>query len=181
MEAGLDREQIEALKRVIRRCAEDPPKLRLMVAGLITVVGFFLYCSPQASRLDEARAKLKKVEEKARLAKECRHFVDQGKLFVDRLPKVEDVGDWQDYIMTKVRAAGAKLRKLEPRKSLMRGKYRIVVIEVEAEGMFEDVTEFIDRLERGERIVRLDRISLERRAGSLGFHCVVMGLNKLRG
>ena len=180
MDTGVDRDQIQALKAAIGRACQDPSKLKLIVCGTIVVLGFMLYCSPQAGRLEEARKKHKKAAERARLAKNARHIVDQGKAFVSRLPKIEDVSDWQEYVMDCVAAAGAKLRKIEPRRGLMKGKYRIVILEIEAEGMFAQIVDFMDRLERGERIVRLDRLQLEKRADRTSFRFVLMGLAKLR-
>ena len=180
MEAGIDRDQVQALKAALSKACQDPVKLKLIVCGVIVVLGFMLYCSPQAGRLAEARKKHKKAAERARLAKNARHVVDQGKAFVDRLPKIEDVSDWQEYVMAKVAAAGIKLRKIEPRRGLMKGKYRIIILEVEADGMFPQVVDFMDRLERGERIVRLDRLQLEKRADRTSFRFVLMGLAKLR-
>ncbi|MDJ0521928.1 MAG: type 4a pilus biogenesis protein PilO [Planctomycetota bacterium] len=180
MEAGIDREQLNALKAKLQKACQDPVKLKLIVSAVIIVFGFFFYCSPQAGRLAEARTKYGKAAEKARLAKESRHVVKQGKTFLDRLPKLEDVSDWQEYVMQRVDEAGAKLRKIEPRRGLMKGKYRIIVLEIEAEGMFEQIVDFVDRLERGERIVRLDRLQLEKRADRMSFRFVLMGLAKLR-
>lgn len=181
MESGVDKDQLQAIKAGLKKACQDPAKLKLIVSSTIVVLGFVLYCSPQAGRLAEARTKYAKAADKARLAKESRHVVDQGKLFLDRLPKIEDVSDWQDYIMGIIGDAGAKLRKLEPRRGLMKGKYRIIVLEIEAEGMFPQIVDFVDRLERGERIVRLDRLQLEKRADRLSFRFVLMGLAKLRG
>ncbi len=174
------RDQFQAIKGAVLRACQDPGKLRAIVITTISVLGFVLYCNPQAGRLAEVSKKLKKAQEKARYAKECRHFVEQARLFEPRCPKTDDVGDWQDYIMGCVGAAGAKMRKLEPRRGLMKGKYRIVLLELEADGMYDNIVDLIDRLERGERIVRLDRLALEKKPGRVSFRCVVMGLVKLR-
>ena len=181
MSQSSNSDQLQALKKNVQRICLDPGKLKAVVIGVILLFGFVLFCRPQAARLEVARAKLKKAKTRARIAKDVRHVVEQAAKFMDRLPPVDDVGDWQDYIMKKVGAAGAKLRKLEPRRGLMKGKYRITIIEVEAEGMFADIVDLIDRLERGDRIVRLDRLAIEKRSGSVNFRCVLMGLARLRG
>jgi len=180
MEAGIDREQLAALKASVRKACEDPGKLKLIVCAGIVLVGVMLYCRPQANRLADAKKRYDRAAERSHLAAECRHVIEQEKGFLGRLPKIEDVSDWQEYIMGIVGDAGIRLRKIEPRRGLMKGRYRIIVLEVEVEGMFPGIVEMVDRLERGKRIVRMDRLQLEKRADRLSFRFTLMGLAKIR-
>jgi len=180
METGIDREQLAAIKASLRKSCEDPGKLKLIVCAAILLVGFTLYCRPQAGRLTEAKKRYDRAAKRRHLAAECRHVIEQEKAFLDRLPKIEDVSDWQEYIMGIVGDAGIRLRKIEPRRGLMKGRYRIIVLEVEVEGMFAGIVNMVDRLERGSRIVRMDRLQLEKRMDRLSFRFTLMGLAKIR-
>ena len=175
------RKQVEAFKKVMAAWCQDPIKFRLLVSAVLFLVGYFLWCGPAADDLAAGRKKLERLSKRSKMADELKHFADQEELIRPRVSDTEDLGDWQDYVMSCVGDTGAKLRKLEPRKGMQRGKYRIVVMEVEADGSYEAVVKLIDRLEKGERIVRLDRLSIEKKVSSIGFRCVLMGLVRLRG
>lgn len=176
-----NRKQIEAFKKVLAAWCQDPVKFRLLVSGVLFVLGYLLWCGPAADALVAGRIKLERLSKRSKMADELKHFAEQEERVRARMPDTEDLGDWQDYVMSCVGDTGAKLRKLEPRKGMQRGKYRVVVMEIEADGSYESVVKLIDRLEKGERLVRLDRLSLEKKVASIGFRCVLMGLVRLRG
>ncbi len=175
------RKQLEAFKKLLAASCQDPVKFRLLVSVVLFLVGYLLWCGPAADELAEGRKKLERVAKRGKLAAELKHYAEQEAFVLDRIPKSEDLGDWQDYVMSLVGDTGAKLRKLEPRKGMQRGKYRIVIMEVEADGSYESVIQLIDRLEKGERLVRLDRLGVEKKVSAVSFRCILMGLVKLRG
>ena len=179
METGFDKEKLEALKAWCLKQTESPGRLRLIVASLILLAGLFLYCKPQAQRLEKARAHLKASEHLAGTAKELRHFVKQVATYSERLTKQADIGEWQNYLMTKLPPTGAELQSLEPQKVISRGSFRVVLIKLNAGGTYEELIDLIDRLERGERIVRLDRLSLTKGKTSLALSCHIKGLVKI--
>ena len=181
METGISAEQIEAFKKKFLIHARDRLKLRLMVTGAIFGLGLFAYLRPKAQGLDAARAKLAKLTAQATTAGDLRHCVEQERGFSDRVPKAADITDWQNYIVEKLDLSGATLRKLEPRKSVRKARYRFIYVEVECEGMFPQVLDFLDRLERGHRLVRFDRLTLEKRKTTIAFRGVVMGLVRSGG
>ena len=181
MDTGISREQIEAIKAKWHAWTHDPVQLRLMVAAAIFLVSMLAYVWPQVTRLQEARLKLEKAEKRKNLATELRHCVDEAESYTGKMPAVEDVTDWQQYVVDKLEGSGVTLRKLEPRKIQVANEFRFVVLEIEAEGMYEPVVDFVDKLERGDRFIRFDRISIEKRIGNVGLSCVMLGAVRPRG
>lgn len=180
METGLDGPQVQAIRRMASKALHDPAQIRLVVAAAIGLAGLFLVCRPEAARLEAARTRLRKLEATAEDAEELRAVVKQSESYVGRLPKGEDPGNWQDYVSGHIEAAGVTLRKLEPRKTLSSGPFRVVVLEVTVDGLYPQLVDLLDRLDRGERVVRFDRLALERRSACLGLRFQVLGLVKLR-
>jgi Tfp pilus assembly protein PilO len=180
VETGLDGPQVQAIRRSVGKMLRDPGQLRLTVVGVIGLGAFFGLCRPESERLAEARALAEKLEATAADAEELRGVVKQGESYLPRVPKGEDTAAWQSYVNTQVEAAGVTLRKVEPRKTLSSGPFRVVVLEVTVDGNYTQLVDFFDRLERGERIVRLDRISFEKRAAAIGLRFQLLGLVKIR-
>lgn len=180
MDTGLDTPQIRAVKKTLAKALHDPGQLRLIVSCAIGLLGLFAMVRPEADRLEAARAEAEKLEATAEDADELKGLVQQSDSYVGRLPKVEDIGGWQDYITSHLEAAGVTMRKIEPRKSLQSGPFRVIVFEVTVEGMYPQLVDLLDRIERGERVARLDRVSFEKHAGGIGMRFQILGLVKLR-
>ena len=180
MDTGLDGPQIAALRKSLLKAVHDPAQLRLIVSGLIGAIGIFGLCRPEARALDESRTKCALLEATAEDAEELSHLTAQSDGYDARLPKVDDASDWQQYVTKHLEASGIKMRKIEPRKMLQSSKFHVVVMEVTADGMFPNLIDFLDRLERGERIVRFDRIGFEKRAATIGLRFQFFGLVKIR-
>ena len=180
MDAGLDTPQVRAIRRAAAKALHDPAQLRLIVAGAIGLSALFGLCNPTAERLAAVRAEVEKLEATADEADELRSLVQQSDSYIARVPKTEDIGGWQDYITARIDASGVTMRKIEPRKTLQSGAFRVILIEVTVEGMYPQLVDFLDRVERGERLARLDRVSFEKHTGSIGMRFQVLGLVKLR-
>ncbi|MCE9638477.1 MAG: type 4a pilus biogenesis protein PilO [Planctomycetes bacterium] len=180
MDTGLDSPQVQAMRKALGKAAHDPGRLRLIVAGLIGAIGIFGLCRPETARLEESRTKCEAIEATAAEAEQLRQLTAQSDTYAARLPKSESPSDWQDYITQHLEASGVTLRKIEPRKTLQSAGFRVVVVEVTVDGMYSDLVDFIDRLERGDRICRLDRLAFEKRASTLGLRFQFFGLVKPR-
>lgn len=180
MDTGLDTPQVRAVRKWCGRILQDPERLRLAVVGLVTAAGVFVLGRPEAARLAAAKEKAAKLEATAEAAEELHRLVRGSGAYLSRVPKDVDIASWQDYLAQRIEASKVTMRKIEPRKTLQTGPFRVVIIEVTVDGTFPQIVDFMDRIERGERIARLDRISFEKRAAALGVRFQVLGLVKVR-
>jgi Tfp pilus assembly protein PilO len=180
VDTGFDGPQVQALRSSVGKALHDPGRLKLIVAAAIGAIGVLALCRPETQRLEAARARCETLEATAAEAEDLRRLTAQSDTYVARLPKSENPSDWQDYITQHLDAAGVTMRKIEPRKTLQSGAFRVVVMEVTVDGMYAELVDFVDRLERGERICRLDRLTFEKRAATLGLRFQFFGLVKPR-
>jgi len=179
METGIDKEQIEALKALARRTAADPIQLRFVVSLLLLVVGYLAVASPLADRIAAARSDLKDARKTERLAEDVVHFTSQIDAISPRLTAAEDIIDWQNYVLHKLDEAGVQLHSFEPKKTEGKGAFKVVGMEVLIRGQnYEAMVDFVDRMEHGERIVRVEKVLIERQVNSIQLTVALRGLVK---
>lgn len=177
MDTGINREQIDAAKRVLRRWTEDPVSLRCVVSVLIFAAGYLGAVRPLTMRLEAARDA--HVRRSRRLAKveDLAHWKSQTDRFAERTAHLDDVVEWQRYVLEKLGRTDVRLLNLEPRATGGKGVYKFVEMEVVARSeSYSDLATFIHHLERGERIVRVERVRIELAQGSLTLTATIKGL-----
>jgi Tfp pilus assembly protein PilO len=96
-----------------------------------------------------------------------------------RTPRIAELGYWQNYVIEKIQQSGAKLRQLKPKGNYRKGVFLMVGLEVVVEGEYEKLVDFIDRLERGDRIVRIESFTLDKKRDLPLMQLVVNGLVKV--
>jgi len=179
VDTGIDKKQIEALKRFGRRLTTEPARLRLAVCVLFAGVGIFAIDRPLGARLARARADNKEAHETARMAEEAVFFTKQRGEYDSRVQIESDITNWQNYVLEKLRCTTATLISIEPRKPITKGPFTVLEMEVVVKGRsYQEFADFVDRIERGERIVRVDKLRMERQQSSIYLTCIIKGLVK---
>lgn len=179
MPAGDNRQQIEALKGLLRRWSADRIQLRFVVVLAILLGGWLGVEMPLSDRLARARSSLEEARKQARLAEELRHFADQARLYEERVAVPADLVDWQNYVLGKLQGSSATLLSLEPKETAAKQPFSVIEMELVARTAdFADFTDFIDRLEHGERLVRIERVRYERQQTSMYVTLIIRGLVK---
>lgn len=178
MDAGISREQMDAVKGVFRRWTQDPVSLRCLVSVVILAVGYFTFVRPLTIRLEEARGAHTRRSRRLAKVEDLAHWKSQTDKFVDRTAHSEDVVEWQRYVLEKLGLTKeVRLLNLEPRPTTGKGVYKFIEMEIVARSRsYSDFATFIHHLERGERVVRIDRIRIELAQGSLTLTATIKGL-----
>ena len=180
LETGIDAKQIEALKETVRSWAGDPVQLRFVVCVALMLIGVFAVERPLSARLASAREAYTVAEEKSEMASAVDFYRTELDKIEWRAAVEPDLTDWQTYVLTKLReTTSAQLLSIEPRKPINKGPFKVMDMELSAQGpSYTEFTNFIHALERGDRLVRVERCRIERQRGEVSLTCSIRGLVK---
>lgn len=178
----IDKKQIAAFKRLGKRLGGDPARLRMTLCIVLAVVGIFGVERPLGLRLARARTAQVEARKLAQMAEEVAFFTRERAGYESRLAVPGDISDWQNYVLEHLRCTTATLIALEPRKPLAKGVFTVLEMELVAKGdSYREFADFIDRIEHGERIVRVEKLRLEKQQTSIYLTCLIRGLVKGKG
>lgn len=178
-EPGQDSQSFQGLRTWFRGVVQDAAKLRLYSHIALVAVGWFALISPLGDRLAAARTALAKAHKNETRAKAHVHLTEQRERYLPLISGSEDLLDWQSYVLSKVDAAGVRLINIEPYKADKRGPFQIMRFNINV--MSDDyaaLTDFVDRLEHGERLVRLETLVLTQSSQSMVLTFMLRGVVK---
>jgi hypothetical protein len=179
LEMGMDKKQAEALRRLYRRCTGDPVQFRFVVTAVLLAVIIGTVEMPLAARIVTARQRLADAKEHATTAHEVRGYAEQQAIYEPRVAVSADIMDWQNYVLELLAHTTATLVSLEPKLPEAHGGFQVIDMELVAKGnSYREFVGFVDRLERGERIVRVEKVRLEKQQTSIYLTCIIKGLVK---
>ena len=179
MELGIDKKQIEAIKAAFERWTSDRVQLRFLICLALATVGLFGVINPLSGRMAKARSASEKANKLLKQAEELAFWTQQIQAFEPRVAVEPDIIEWQSYVLEKLSHTSAQLIALEPRSTSSRSVFKIIQMEVVAKGKsYEEFVDFIDRLEHGERIVRIEGVRVEKQQDNISLTCTIMGLVK---
>ncbi len=179
LELGVDRKQIEALKAVYRRWTGDPVQFRFLATLVIMGAIIALVEMPLAARLDSARARHKEALALSSLSQEVRGFVEQVEAYDPKVAVSAEIVDWQNYVLSLLSYSNATLISIEPKAVEPKGAFQVVQMELVARGSsYREFVDFIDRLEHGERLMRVEKVRVEKHQTSMYLTCMIRGLVK---
>jgi hypothetical protein len=181
MELGIDKKQIEGAKKFFMGLSKDRVMLRFVICLTILVVGYFVVLDPQATGLAEARDSLVGARKQDRRATDLVFYTHQLEayepfLFPDAHPLT-----LQEYVLEKVQASGASVRGMANKKTESKGVFKVSELELTATGTYSQLVDLVDRLERGDKIVRLEKCRLLGTKTQIILDCSVKGLVKSGG
>jgi hypothetical protein len=179
MDAGLDKQQIEDLKRWFTAVCADPVRLRLYICLILMAVGYLAVVRPLGERVVNAHDELKKIKNASRRASAAAHYVGERDFYEPRLTNRHDVVYWQAYVMRKLDAAGVTLNSLDPGEPISKFAFKIVRMQLSARAThYQDIVDFVDRIEHGEHVVRLEALTIDETTDSLLMSCSILALVK---
>ena len=178
MELGIDKKQIEAARQWAQDLAADRVRLRFAVCLVMVVLGWMLVLKPQADALAAARTSLGKAHTQAKRATDAVFYTNQVERYEPYLFTDDDPVTLQSYVLGHLEASGATIRGTSPKKTEPRGVFKVVELELEATGTFAQLVDLVDRLEHGPKVLRLERLRLERNKTAIFLTCTVNGLAK---
>jgi len=179
MELGIDKKQIEAIKGLWKKWCSDPVQLRFVMVLTIAAVGYFGVTRPSAAGLAAARARKVSAQKKAAMAEDVLFYNTQIGLYEERSAVSSDISDWQNYVLGNLAHTSVQLISFEPKKTESKGPFKIIEMELIVRGqVYSEFIDFIDRLERGPRLVRLERVRVEKQQNNISLTCTVRGMVK---
>ena len=177
MDTGLDKAQWQAVNNWWARTAGDHVKLRFVICLALFLASYLFVLDPLSAQLAAARKEHRKALKRENMANELAHFAEQFKRFEPRLVSSAEPSDWQNYVLAQLDASGAQLASMEPRGVESAGGFKLVEMEINAKSTdYAVLVDFVDRLEHGARLVRIEKLAIERQPRSLLLTCTLKGL-----
>ncbi len=161
MELGIDKKQIEGMKQWFLGLSKDRVMLRFVVCLVIFAVGWFAVLDPQAAALAKARKGLATARKQDVRASEAVFYTKQLEGYESHLFESDDPLLLQDYVLDKVDKSGAMLRGTANKKADPRGVFKVIELDLAATGTYSQLADLVDRLERGDKVVRLEKCRLQ--------------------
>lgn len=161
----------------LRKLRQDPPAFRMGVAAALLAVGLMGVTVPLGSSLSDKREALTSTRERAHVAARLGKHVALCELAAPRLTAQADPVNWGDYTAAGLRAAGLRLLSQEAPEIEEIGSFRLVRLRLRAGGSYAAITDFVDRIERGARLMRIDRIAITFGQTELELEVEVVGLS----
>lgn len=155
---------------------KDPERLKNLIAVASLVVGFVLVKMPLSSRIESKFTELRQAKIVAKNAEDF-DTLDRGvEAFSHRLNYPNDGSDWQKYYYKLAAETGVGITRWEQAAVDMVYDAAILNMPVTIVGSYAQIVAFIDAVERGQRLARVDEMRLSLAEGKLTLRCVLMGL-----
>ncbi len=155
------RQDLQGLGERLRRLRYDPPAFRMAVAAVLVAVGMAGVTMPLGGSLETRRAALTLAEERARIAESLREYLDICGMAANRIAREANDVEWGGYVMEQLGRAGLRLVSQQPPEIKDLGEFRTIRFTLQARGTYEAITDFVDLLERGPRLIRIERLKVE--------------------
>ena len=177
METGFDKSQLQAVELWWARTTGDHVRLRFVICLTLFLSSYLFVIDPLSERLAAARTSHREVLKRENMANELVYFADQLAIIEPRLVAVDDEVDWQNYVLAELEAAGVQLASVEPRGVKSQDGFKLVEMEINARSAeYAALVDFVDRIEHGQRLVRIEKLALVRQPDNLLLTCVLKGL-----
>lgn len=151
-------------------------RMAVATIGGVFAVGFFVAAQPLSERIDKANLRLTRAETRMKLAADVADLRKQSALYSKKLMRGVDTNDWTSYLLEGVNSHKVRLVKMDPKDPLTLGPCKVLTWDMELEGDFESLSQVLEWMENGTRLVRIDRILFEGKHGRLTLGMGVRGL-----
>jgi hypothetical protein len=139
----------------------DPLQLRLVVGGGMLAAWYLLAYAPLSQGIEQAARERTRAEDHLAVARDLEVLRIQEAKYQARLPIGTDPNEWVEYLLGGVRHSTVRLLKLEPQILKKLGPYEIVVIRVELQGSYANLSTLIAWIETNQRFLRIDSLTLQ--------------------
>ena len=136
-------------------------RMAVAAIGGVFLAGFLGVSRPLSKRVDSANERLSKAETRMMLAGDVLDLRRQAALYGKKLPRGVDTNDWTNYMLTIIRAERVKLLRMEPKEAKSLGPCKALAWQIEMQGDFASLSRIVQKLEHGERLIRIDRLIMQ--------------------
>jgi hypothetical protein len=172
------KEDLQDLFAKISKLRSEPEKLRTAIAGAFLVVGFVMVKMPLAARFATKQNELRQAQVVADQAEKVDRLEAGVALFAHRLKYSSNASEWQAYYYQVAEATGVGITRFEDARTTGIYEFKISKMEITAIGSYAEIVGFIDALERGSRLVRLEEIKISLSDGALTLKCRLLGITR---
>jgi len=170
------KEDVIALLESISNLRKHPEKLRLALAVAFFAFGFVLVKMPLVARFEGKQSDLQEAKVVAANA-EIFQLLENGVGHIaHRLQFPSSTAKWQEYYFQVAEDAGVGITNIGETATSEIYDFRVAKMQVTAIGSYAEIVAFIDALERGTRLVRLEALNLVITEGALTLRCVLLGI-----
>jgi len=170
------KEDVIELKKKLSGLQEDPEKFRAAIAALLLVVGMLVIKIPLTARINGKQTALREAQHLAEVADQVMVLRDQAALVEERLRAPGELSDWGVYVEGLVNQSGADLSRQEGGDVDGIHSFKKISIGLTITGTYREIWAFIDAVESGPRLARLENIDLSVSEGTLTLRCMFLGL-----
>src|SRR3954469_4496998 len=142
-------------------------RMAVATIGGVFLTGFFFASKPLSDRIDAATLRMTKAETRAKLASDVADLRKQSSLYNKKLMRGIDTNDWTQFFLAGINAHRVRLIRMDPKDQLSMGPCKVLTWSIEMEGDFQSVSEVVEWLENGTRLIRIDRVLFEGKHGRL--------------
>jgi len=176
MNTGIDKAKLQLYKETAIRHLSNPVKLRLTTVFVILAVGIGGIYMPFSKRIEEAQKKLSDERERNQKITDVEKLRKRANSYRERIGDNSDTNEWVQYTLDGLRNYQVMLREMESSEPRRVGPYRAVTLSMEIEGAFPQLKDFVEWLEKSERMLRVDTVRFEKRPDNLQMKVIVLGL-----
>ncbi len=137
---------------------QDPVQLRVFLTGAVLLIGYGAIYTPLSDSIASESRLLAAEKKRNQLAISIsRAEREQGKLS-EQLPTDASTSEWMQYLLAGIRQWPLQLHSLDPKPRRRMGPFEVDEFQIELEASFDDLKAFIQWIESGERLMRIDQI-----------------------
>lgn len=170
------RKDLQDLRDKIGRLRQDPPAFHFAVAAVLLAVGLAGVTMPLGGSLDAKREALAEARERAEVAERIAGHLAAWQQVAPRIVAQAEAVDWDEYLLQHLRAAGMRVLSQESPEVAELGEFRTITLRLRAGGRYAQIVDFLDRIERGERLMRADRLQITIGQSELELEIELVGL-----
>ena len=138
----------------------DPFQMRVIVTGLIVLVGYGAVYWPLSNDITETQDRLSTAQKRLQLTKDIVSLRAQYKRCQPRLSSKPESDEWIQHLLGGLRKMPVTMVNMDYRPLREVGPYKAIVLRIQIEGTYQDLHDVLCWLETNERLYRVDNMSL---------------------
>lgn len=152
--------QASGLSRAILKQLSHPLKLRLVLCVAMIVVWQALFFSPLSDSVSATTARIARERNRAATAREIEQLKKALVPHRDLIGTGDDVHELIRHVMGRIRSSPLRLVNLKPEKPKDLGPFEAIGLQLNIEGGYSEIDEFLGWAETNKRLLRVDAIRL---------------------
>jgi len=154
------RKDLQDLREKFGRLRQDPLSFNFAIAAVLLAVGMAGVTMPLGGSIASKRATLEEARERAAVAERLGQHLEAWHQVASRIVPAAEAVDWNDYVLEHLRAAGMRVLSQERPEVFPLAEFKTITLRLRVGGSYAQIVDFLDRVERGARLMRVDRLTI---------------------